>query len=303
MPPTSLLADPAIRLAGLKHRPRTRLRAASSRIKPSWIMAAAALVLAIGAMGYLRTWPPLATVMSGSMEPTIKTGDMVVLKKLDRPARVGDVVSIAVPNDARRRFGYPPVVVHRIVSIDAAGVVRTQGDAYDKPDDFTVKREALTTRVVATVPAGGRVLAFLGSPLGLVWLVGGGVMLIAMPLLERQRDGRRREQDGLHATLQALTEELTVLRNEREQAREEAAAANAALATHVEQLPALIEQAVASALAAYQPPPPPPPPTPTLVPASQWKPPTPELIGVLSGGAWDAPPPAPRFQATVLAYT
>ncbi len=72
-------------------------------------------------LAYLQTWPPLATVMSGSMAPTIDTGDVVLLKRLERPARVGDIVSIPVPDEARSRFGYPPVVIHRIVAIDADG--------------------------------------------------------------------------------------------------------------------------------------------------------------------------------------
>jgi signal peptidase I len=297
MSPTTLLADPSVRLAGVRPKPRVRRGVARPRprLRPGWLAAAALIALAFAAVGYLRTWPPLATVMSASMEPTIKTGDMVVLKRLDGPARVGDVVSISVPNDARARLGYPPVVIHRIVHIDADGAVTTQGDAFDKPDDFRVPRSALTTKVVATVPAAGRALAFLGSPLGPLWLVGGGALLVGMPLLERYRDGQRREHDksrDLHAALESVTHELVLLREARdhelEAAVQEAAEARDQLAKHLEQLPAVIECAVAAALAAYvPPPPPPPPPAPAFIAASQWKPPTPDLMGVL---AWDAPP-------------
>jgi signal peptidase I len=331
MSPTTLLADPSIRLAGVRHRPRAErvagekgetsrsVATAPRRVSHRWLAVAAAIVLAVGVLGYLRTWPPLATVMSGSMEPTIKTGDMVVLQKLNRPARVGDIVSISVPADARARLGYPPVVIHRIVKISPEGDVTTQGDAHKQPDDFTVPRAALTTRVVTSVPAAGRVLAFLGSPLGLLWLVGGGVMLVAMPLVERHRDSRRREEStaaDVHATLRQVTEELVLLRADRdreleaavqeaEAAKAELKAANAALAKHVEELPAIIERAVSAALAAYEPPPPPPPPpTPApvlFVPASQWKAPTPDLMGALAQpSAWDAPP-ARRFQPRELA--
>jgi signal peptidase I len=177
----------------------------------------AALVVFAGVVGYLRTWPPLATVMSASMEPTIKTGDMVVLKRLDRPARVGEIVRIPVPDKARADFGYPPVVIHRIVRIDADGTITTKGDAYKNPDEFTVPRSAVTTKVVTTVPAAGRALAFLGSPLGLLWLVGGGLLLVGMPLLERYRDGHHRDQaerDDLHDVLQTITGELTLLRSD-----------------------------------------------------------------------------------------
>ena len=71
--------------------------------------------------------------MSASMAPTIKTGDIVVLgRSSSAPARVGDIVSIAVPEQIRIRFGYPPVVIHRIVRIDADGTVTTKGDAYKR---------------------------------------------------------------------------------------------------------------------------------------------------------------------------
>ena len=65
--------------------------------------------------------------MSGSMAPTIDTGDVVLLKRLDAPARVGDIVSVSVPEEARARFGYPPVVIHRIVAIAPDGAVHDQG--------------------------------------------------------------------------------------------------------------------------------------------------------------------------------
>ena len=146
------------------------------------------IVLAIGGLSYLRVWPPLATVMSASMSPTIKTGDIVVLKKLEGPAQVGDIVAISVPEDIRTRYGYPPVIIHRVVSIDADDVVTTKGDAYKEPDPFDVPRSALTTKVVATVPAAGRALGFLGSGLGMLWIAGGVLLFVGMPLLERHRE-------------------------------------------------------------------------------------------------------------------
>jgi signal peptidase I len=233
MSPTVLLADPSVRLAGL--RPRRRyVRAVPRRVRWGRLIAGIVLALVLGGLAFLQTWPPLATVMSGSMAPTIDTGDVVLLKRLERPARVGDVVSIAVPDEARSRFGYPPVVIHRVVAIDASGSVKTKGDARKQPDPFTVPRTALTTRVVATVPAAGRGLAFLASPLGLLWLCGGALLLIGMPLLERHREGQRRaagERDGLEAALSAITAELAALRDARDRAaddtreREHAAAA------------------------------------------------------------------------------
>jgi signal peptidase I len=179
------------------------------------VVAAGALAACVGTLVALGTWPPFATVMSASMEPTIKTGDVVVLKKLGRPPRVGDVIAVTVPDAARRRYGYPPTVVHRVVSVAPTGAITTKGDARPKPDPFTVSRTAVRARVVLTVPAAGQVFAFLTSTMGLLWLAAGVVLLIGLPLLERQRQTRQAEQDalaGLHDELRTMTQELAALR-------------------------------------------------------------------------------------------
>src|SRR4051794_27085250 len=85
------------------------------RIRPAGVLAVLALVAVAAGLLYLRAWPPAATVMSASMTPTIRTGDVVLLKHLDRPPRVGDVVAVSVPDAARSRYGYPAVVIHRVV--------------------------------------------------------------------------------------------------------------------------------------------------------------------------------------------
>jgi signal peptidase I len=267
MQPNVLLADPALGV------PRARrfavpARRRSVRIRWRWLLIAALLAVAGGGLAFLRMWPPLATVMSGSMAPTINTGDMVLLKRLDHPARLGDVVAVDVPDEARSRYGYPAVVIHRVIRIAADGTVTTKGDARKEPDPFTVPRAALGAEVVAKVPAGGRVLAFLSSGLGLLWLGAGAVLLFAMPLLDRQRDMRRRTETaagGLRAQLESITEELAELRYERlaersalarrcDELSHDAAASQeqlqlvtAAFTEHLQQLPGQLAAAVAAA--------------------------------------------------------
>lgn len=180
-----------------------------------WGLIAMIGVALVGAgLADLRVWPPLATVMSASMVPTINTGDVVVLKRMQALPRVGDVVAVTVPDAARTRYGYPPEVVHRVVRVSPAGEITTKGDARPRPDPFVSPRAAVRAKVIATVPAAGRVLAFLTSGLGLLWLAGGAMLLIVMPLLDRQRDTQRREAQSaasLQSQLQALSEELSRL--------------------------------------------------------------------------------------------
>ncbi|MDA0185657.1 hypothetical protein OJ997_35460, partial [Solirubrobacter phytolaccae] len=226
MPPTHLLATPGLRVGPYRRHERAVVREARAG-GHRWIFVVTLLIALAGGLGFLGTWPPLATVMSASMAPTINTGDVVVLKQLDAPAAVGQVVMVRVPDEARARYGYPPVVIHRVVSISPDGQVTTKGDAKKEIDPFTVPRTAIETRVLTHIPAAGQVFGFLGSTLGLIWLVGGAVMLFGLPLLERFRDSQRR------------------VGSERELVLEE-------LRVQVELLPSQIERAVASAVAAIE---------------------------------------------------
>jgi hypothetical protein len=155
------------------------------------------------------------------MAPSIGTGDMVVFKRLHGVPRVGDVVAVTVPDEARTRYGYPAEVVHRVVRVSPSGALTTKGDAKAHPDPFSVPASSIKTKVVFTVPAAGRVVAFLMSPLGLLWLAGGAAMLFALPLIERRQESEQAEQQTLaavHAELHAISEKLELLQAEPVQA-------------------------------------------------------------------------------------
>src|SRR5947209_941177 len=174
-----------------------------------WALGAGAAALLAAALVWLGTWPPIATVMSGSMAPHINTGDVVLLGRIGTP-RVGDVVAVSVPDAARKRYGYPPEVIHRVIRI-AGGRLQTKGDALHSPDPFTVPVNSVRAHVVFTLPAAGRVFAFLESPLGLLWLAIGGVLLVGMPLVEQRRAHEAEEQaalGALHDELRTISAEL-----------------------------------------------------------------------------------------------
>ncbi len=198
--------------------PASRRRASFGRRGAA---AAALLAVIVAGLGVLRVWPPLAVVMSGSMTPTIKTGDMVVLMHLHRPARVGEVVEVPVPDDARARYGYPPVVIHRVFRITGSQI-RTKGDARPAADPFTVPQTAVEARVVADIPAGGRILSFFHSGPGLLWLLFGAALFFGLPLLDRLRDARGREAEAtadLRDQLAAVSAGLARLQSEQERSR------------------------------------------------------------------------------------
>lgn len=152
------------------------------------IIVALLVVAVLVGLAFLRTWPPLNVVMSGSMEPTIDTGDVVIMQRLNRPAEVGDIVKVRPPQDIQDRLNYPDSVIHRIVRISEDGKVFTKGDARDKRDPFTVPLDEVNARVVGEVPGVGQIVAFFTSPLGLIWLVAGVLLFILIPYFELRRD-------------------------------------------------------------------------------------------------------------------
>ncbi|MCC2333735.1 signal peptidase I [Cellulomonas wangsupingiae] len=135
------------------------------------------------------------TVLSGSMEPTISAGDLVVVRPTD-PAdlRIGDVVTVQPVSDD------PTLVTHRIVGVThgsdgIAGFV-TQGDANEHADEPVVPEQVMG-RVVYTVPLVGHVThgtwgPYVAAAVG-VGLVVYGVVMVALPRRDREevRDGAR----------------------------------------------------------------------------------------------------------------
>jgi signal peptidase I len=225
------------------------VRPRAAKVSWRWLFVVAALFVAFAGLAFLRVWPPFATVMSASMSPTINTGDMVVLQRLDRPARIGDIAVVNVPDEARTRYSYPPVVIHRIVRISADGTVTTKGDAREDPDPFTVPRRAIGAHVIARVPGGGRIAAFLTSPFGLLWLGGGALMLIGLPLLEQRRDGQR----TVAGELRELRAERAAVDERCDALSQELARVTQAFTDHLAALPAQLEAAVAAAVATRPP--------------------------------------------------
>ena len=115
------------------------------------------------------------TVMSGSMHPTIDTGDIVVDRGIRaRDARVGDIVTFPDPGDSER------LLTHRIRSVapgpGGALAITTQGDANNAPERWTMPRDGRLGRVMLRVPEGGRALAVTRTPAG-------RLLLFSLPLV------------------------------------------------------------------------------------------------------------------------
>ncbi len=94
----------------------------------------------------------LLVVLSGSMEPTIATGDAVVVREVaEQDVGVGDVITY-------HGYGSDRLTTHRVIDVsDVRGQrhFRTQGDANESPDPNLAPAGGLEGEVVLTVPRFG----------------------------------------------------------------------------------------------------------------------------------------------------
>jgi signal peptidase len=107
-------------------------------------------------------------VLSGSMEPTISTGDVVLVDDVD-PADVEERDVITYLRD-----GADTPTTHRVVGInEEEGELSfvTKGDANEDPDAAPVAASEVMGRVVFTIPYIGYVIEFVNTPAGFISLV------------------------------------------------------------------------------------------------------------------------------------
>jgi signal peptidase len=102
------------------------------------------------------------TVISGSMEPTLEVGSIVLDERIaPLDARPGDIVSFPDPSRGGR------LVTHRLQKVRAEGgtaFMVTKGDANTAVERWSVPADGEIGRVVYHVPKIGYVRAFLTGP-------------------------------------------------------------------------------------------------------------------------------------------
>jgi signal peptidase len=137
-------------------------------------------------------------VMSGSMEPAIRTGDVIVDDWI-RPsgARVGDVVSFNDPSRGN------VVVTHRVVRVRRRGDhvdFVTRGDANTGLEHWSAPAGGRIGRVEYRVPHAGFLMVFTRTPGGrLLFLVIPAFLWGAWAIVRIWRPDKEGEPDGAPA--------------------------------------------------------------------------------------------------------
>ncbi|MBB6214347.1 signal peptidase [Anaerosolibacter carboniphilus] len=113
-------------------------------------------------MGY----KPL-TVLTGSMQPILDPGDMIVIREKDpNDVKAGDIITYRIDQDT--------LVTHRVVAvIDEAGGLsfRTKGDANNTEDQDLVPKERLVGALAFNIPKGGAIADFAKTGKGFILFV------------------------------------------------------------------------------------------------------------------------------------
>ncbi|MFH1657484.1 MAG: signal peptidase I [bacterium] len=106
------------------------------------------------------------TVLSGSMEPEIKTGSIVVVKPVS-DYKIGDIITFVSK-------GNKTPITHRVEDIEVIeGVVAyiTKGDANNAPDSRKIAGKEIIGKVLFTVPYIGYAVDVVKKPIGFMIII------------------------------------------------------------------------------------------------------------------------------------
>lgn len=92
-------------------------------------------------------------VLSGSMNPTVETGSVVLVDTEYEDYVIGDIVTYKIDDQ---------LVTHRIVEMEE-DICRTKGDANEVPDSGVIKKSQILGKVKYVIPTLGYVISYMQS--------------------------------------------------------------------------------------------------------------------------------------------
>ena len=117
-------------------------------------------------------------VLSGSMEPELQVGSLVVTRPVaPETVVVGDIITFRPVSVDEH------MITHRVIGIGQSSSLyfETKGDAADKPDPFSVPAQNLIGKVCFHAPHWGYFTEFLKTPFGFLFaVVIPGIVFIVM---------------------------------------------------------------------------------------------------------------------------
>ncbi len=219
-PPTPMRVEPpdVPELEAPKARP-SETRGTSRRRGFPLLRSAIIVVFAllVGALAILLTELPdafgwhLLTVMSGSMEPTIPVGSVVIERQFPaEEIHEGEVITFFTPST-----GPDTPVTHRVVGMETQDGQRrlvTKGDANDTEDTWTVNASQPVGRVDGWLPYLGYLRAWLSTALARAIIIGVAVLGLILPAVWPRSQGNGGEMRSSEtATFDDLSRDIDAL--------------------------------------------------------------------------------------------
>ncbi|MDO4869536.1 MAG: signal peptidase I [Bacillota bacterium] len=112
----------------------------------------AVMIIAAAAVMTLAGARP-AVVLSGSMEPTIKTGSLAIINTREDEFREKDIAAFETGG---------ALVIHRLVEHSKSGWI-TKGDANESSDPWRIKNEEIKGTIVFWIPGLGYLIGKGGA--------------------------------------------------------------------------------------------------------------------------------------------
>lgn len=150
------------------------------------LIAGAVLVVVMALIAVVITGYRPYVVLSGSMEPEIRTGSICFIDTGYRyeDLKVGDVIAFT-----NGRIS----VTHRIYEF-RDGLIRTKGDANESPDQYFISEGNYLGRYAGSVPFAGYAVAWLQTKRGMILTVTAGVVLMLLDaLVSGAETGKKKE--------------------------------------------------------------------------------------------------------------
>jgi len=143
----------------------------------------AVLLMAVAVFTYMGPhfgWR-VDAVLSGSMEPELKTGSLVITRSVEpETVAVGDIITFRPTTNGEN------LITHRVIGVGHSSSLyfETKGDANEDPDPFTVPARNLIGKISFHAPYWGYATEFLKTPLGFLFaVVIPGSILIALYII------------------------------------------------------------------------------------------------------------------------
>lgn len=155
----------------------------TKKMKKHWnlftsILVSLLIILAVLLVGARVFGLQVYTVLSGSMEPTYKTGSVIYVKPVKASqVEVGDPISFVLNEELT-------VVTHRVIDIDTdKKQFHTKGDANSSADGGSVHFENLIGKPILSIPYLGYFVTYIRKPPGLYLAIAGAAILMLLVFL------------------------------------------------------------------------------------------------------------------------